>query len=250
VKNFYFTCLEETVTHQKIKPFYKIIMWMSVFLLTLTVEDMYSQGDTLNCASSYPCIAPWSQPITIADNMGSGITGIIKYRKRWCNGIFQIIIDEFTALDNGLFLDTLKVYHYNYTTFSDLVDIYAIQREYLEEALVSGDPLFPSTVVQIYKASCGVFLQCSYDIDSCRKTCDRGWDPPYPHDDCEITPVSIYRWHPCGTVCCRKTYQIYKDPGFANLDIIHIKNISIQQNPYTPTCTEQYKFLKPCENGC
>lgn len=246
MKKYFISSLERSNNNQRMHPTLKLIMWMSVFLLIFTIENVYSQ-DTLNCAD-FPCNTPWVGPITIAGNMGSGITGLITYKTRKCNGIEYISIDSFKAFDNGLHLDTVRIYHFNYTAFSDLVDIYVLQREF-NDASTPDSTKPPMVVAQIYKASCGVFVQCTYNIDSVNRQCDIGWDGPYPHYD-RFQPLSIYKWQPCGFVCCRKTYQINRYQSQIGTWMIKIKSLNIERSPFDSTCTDQYRYSKPCEDGC
>ena len=247
MKTYSSSSMKHSNHNQRMLPFYKIIMWMSVFLLFFTVEKVYSQSDTLNCATSDSCIQGWSLPITIIGNMGSGIKGVITYRKRWCNGVDQIIVDNFHAYDNGLYLDTLNVYHYNFSAFSDLVDVYILQRRF---GSITATFQSPKVVAQIYKANCGIFVKCTYTVDSLTKYCDcvDGEHPSLTTD--RFAPIDIYKWQSCGIVCCKKTYEIYRGLGAANLNVIKIKSISIEKSEFYPKCTLENNFTKPCENGC
>lgn len=247
MKHYFISSLERSNNNQRMHPTLKLIMWMSVFLLILAVENVYSQGDTLNCWD-FQCTAQWSDTNTIVGNMGSGITGVIKYRRRICNGIEHFVVDEFKAFDNGLYLDTVRVYHYNYTAFSDLVDIYLLQRVY-EPTTITTSVDTPRVLVQIYKASCGVWVQCTYQIDSLFTQCDSGYVDPFPHYT-RLQSLPIYKWQSCGSVCCKKTYEVYKTLGTSNHVILKVKSITIERSPCDSTCTEQYKYTKPCEDGC
>ena len=246
MKTYLITSLERSNNNLRMHPTIKLIMLMSVFLLIFTVENVYSQ-DTLNCAN-FPCEENWEGPKTIAGNMGSGITGLITYRTRKCDSIEYIIVDDFHAYDNGLHLDTVRVFHFNYTAFSDLVDIYVLQREFnITSTPDSVNP--PMIVAQVYKASCGVWVQCTYDIDSIYTKCDSGYTPPYPHYT-QYQELPIFKWQPCGFVCCKKTYEINRYLSQINLPMIKIKSLNIERSPSDSTCTEQYKYTKPCESGC
>jgi hypothetical protein len=244
--------------NQRMLPFYKIIMWMSVFLLFFTVENVYSQVVTLNCANSDTCLTgtEWSNRDTILDNMGSGITGKIIYRRRVCNGVEQYIVEEIEAFDNGLHLDKVNIFHYTFSTFSDLVDVKVIQNGFnnpLDIAYYNthNNPNNTRRIVQIYKASCGIWVKCRYNIDSTTKGCcgvDSSYTIPWPHDSISLT-YDYYRWQPCGSVCCKKTYETYKTTGVSGNVVIHIK--SLFRNKSQPKCTDEWKYgSKPCEDGC
>ena len=235
--------------NQRMHPTIKLIMWMSVFLLFFTTQNVFSQGG-LDCDTSDVCSGSWLNK-SIRKNLGSGITAIIHYRIRDCNGTSQIIVDSTLALDNGRFLDSVNRYHYKYQALNDLIDVYLLQHEYNNPST----PVFNGSryVTQLYKASCGVWLKCSYIVDSTTIDCDQGYDEPYPHNT-TLDSIHIYKWHPCGYVCCKKTFEIERRltpvtiPG--QQFIVNIKNISIHRANKTPACTEQHRYDEPCEDGC
>ncbi|MBL8005501.1 MAG: hypothetical protein JNL36_10420 [Candidatus Kapabacteria bacterium] len=252
--------LEHSTKQQGMNQILKLIMWMSVFLLIFTVENVYSQ-DTLNCADSDSCTVDWSYSNYLG-NMGSGITGHIYYRYRICNGINQMYIDSAIALDNGRFLDSINRYHYQYNAFSDLADIYLLQHHYNNNDFMEWEETGQVTtpVVQLYKASCGVWLKCSYYVWRKAVECDTGYDPPLPIDSTLFGADSlhIYKWQPCGTVCCQKTYQLRRweviDPAPVNPPIkrmiVEIRSLSISRAKKTPQCTKQDDYDIPCQDGC
>jgi hypothetical protein len=256
MKPYLITSMKHSNHNQRMLPFYKIIMWMSVFLLFVTVENVYSQEDTLRCMLSDTCETEW-ETSHYTGNMGSGITGTIWYRFRDCNGVHQIMIDSTKALDNGNFLDSVNRYHFQYTTFSDLADLYLLQHRFRSLILTSDDPDNPTTIVQLYKASCGIWVGCTYDVDPESRVCDMGFDPPYPVSGTVSAPLTIYKWQPCGKVCCQKTYEVYLENVDDNnvppnsITIVKIKSLSITRSSLTPECTEQPKYVpKPCLDGC
>lgn len=256
MKSYIVPSLEHSNNNQRMHPTLKLIMWMSVFFLIFTAENVYSQEDTLRCQFSDTCSAEWSNN-HYTGNMGSGITGTIWYRFRNCNGVHQIMIDSTKALDNGRFLDSVNRYHYQYSAFSDLADLYLLQHRFKSFVLTSDDPDNPTTIVQIYKASCGIFVGCTYDVDPDSKVCDMGFDPPYPVSGTVSAPLTLYKWQSCGKVCCQKSYQVYLDEVDDNsvppvpILIVKIKSLSITRSTRTPECTEQPKYdPKPCQDGC
>lgn len=255
MKPYSISSLEHSKNQQGMYPIPKLIMWMSVFLLFFTVDKVYSQVDTLRCMYADTCSSAWTTS-HYTGNMGSGITGTIWYRYRDCNGKQQIMIDSTEAKDNGRFLDSMNRYEHHYSAFSDLADLYLLQHRFLTLGVVSQVDTAPTPIVQIYKASCGVWLKCRYDVDPSSVDCDSGFTPPYPTSGTVSAPLDIYKWHPCGTVCCEKTYQVYIEEVYDNgqppqpISIVKIKNISIRRSQRTPECTEQPKYLEPCNDGC
>ena len=256
MKTILLSSLEHYNNNQRMLPFYKIIMWMSVFLLIFTVENVYSQGDTLNCANYDTCFpaTEWQNFPPIYDNMGSGITGRIVFRRRMCNGVEQFIVDTIEAFDNGLHLDKVNIFHYTFSTFSDLVDIKVLQNHYLKYQPYMWNPHNDTNtrrIVQIYKASCGIWVKCRYNIDTTTKGCcgvDSSYTIPWPHDTITLT-YDYYRWHPCGSICCQKTYETYRENGVYGMPIVHIKSLFRRRDQQK--CTEEWKYgSKPCQDGC
>lgn len=257
MKNHSISSLEHSTKQQGMHPTLKLIMWIGVFLLFFTVENVYSQVDTLDCVEDADtCSSTWTTGNYLG-NMGSGITGHIYYRKRVCNGVEHIMIDSAIALDNGRFLDSVNRYNFKYTAFNELADVYLLQHLYRNSTSISANPNLPSTIVQLYKASCGVWLSCTYNVNPASRQCDTGYTEPYPITS-ELTPLSIYKFHPCGTVCCKKTYAIYRDEVPDSLEdpfavyhpVIIIKNLSITRSHFRPKCTLEDTFPEPCQDGC
>ena len=181
-------------------PTIKIIMWMSVFLLFFSIENVYSQEDMLDCSTPDTCSEPWEEKSFIG-NLGSGITALIYYKVRDCQHP-QFMVDSIIALDNGRFLDSLNRYQFSYSAFSDLVDIYLLQHYYETRIPYFDHPDSSTCVLKFYKASCGIFLKCTYRvITDFNVECDSGYDPPFPLNLNQGTKdLNIYKWHPCGKV--------------------------------------------------
>lgn len=254
MKNYCISSLEHSTKQEGMYPIFKIIMWMSVFLLIFTVDNVYSQGDSLDCSNSEPCDTLWESS-SFLGNLGSGVTGHIFYRYRRCNGIEQIFVDSALALDNAQFLDSMNRYQYKFSAFSELVDIFLLQHRFNDFAFIpwNGDINVTTPVVQLYKASCGVWLKCTWSVNRFF-LCDSGYEPPYPIDIGPGNgPLSIYAWQPCGFVCCKKTYQLRRKkvliPNAGEAWIVEIRNISISKSSYAP-CTDSLNFDYPCQDGC
>jgi hypothetical protein len=162
-----------------------------------------------------------------------------------------MVVDSIIALDNGHFLDSVNVNQYSYTAFSDLVDIYLLQHHF-QRTLPYDDSI--SCVIKLYKASCGIFLKCTYRVVSdFYPKCDSGYDPPYPTSlSQEPQELNIYKFHPCGKICCMKGYDVkQKDiddrPNPYNRWIIEITRLKTTNKGH---CTEQKKFFESGDGSC
>jgi len=249
MKNYFFSSLERSNNNQRMHPTIKLIMWMSVFLLIFTVENVYSQADTLRCELADSCSPEFQTQTPISRNLGSGITAIIWYKRRSCNGVYQIMVDSIKALDNGNYLDIVNRYHYKYKVINELVDIYLLQ-ELFANVWTPSDSSTPIKVAQVYKQVCGVWLHCGYNINPNSINCEQGFDPLPSTSD----TLRVFRWQPCGFVCCKKTYEIYRKTQTPQYDpqvqVVQIKLLSTGRSTYHPTCTEQPKYDEPCQDGC
>lgn len=122
-------------------------------------------------------------------------------------------------------------------------------------------PLCPDSIkyVRIYTAICGVWLKCRYKIDTNIRMCDEGFATPFPDFFVDGNKyVDIWRWQPCGEVCCQKSYDVCRVVNPTNGRwFIKIKQIKTQRHTQQSDCTLQGVFrdgitneIIPCQDGC
>ncbi|MFH1049613.1 MAG: hypothetical protein V1779_01640 [bacterium] len=108
---------------------------------------------------------------------------------------------------------------------------------------------------KFYTASCGIWVNCTYDISNTQPVCEQGFDLPLPHyNDGNGDKVKVWRWQSCGQTCCERVYQVCKAPSATHPGSFVIQIQAMQKNRIAP-CTQapdgsSPKYAKPCEDGC
>lgn len=151
---------------------FRILMIVCFCLSSLT----YIYPKSVDCPPSDSC-NNWSNfTDTLSLTLWDDVSAIVHYRVQKCNGVVRFVIDSTLALDNGNFLDSFSIYHFEINNFKSLLEITLLNN------LVSYDssivPFCGSdtiTTVQFYSSACGVWLKCSYKVDTLTKICDYGW---------------------------------------------------------------------------
>lgn len=143
-------------------------------------------------------------------------------------------------------MESMILYHYNVSSINELYDMLLLQ--HIE---MYSSPCRTNQMVKIYSASCGIWLSCEYQITPQVPVCEKGYNPlPDP----SATTVKTWKWQPCGTTCCKRTYTYSRtfDAGSGHY-LIRIQQLSKQQlGPCTndPAPGGDDTYGKPCENGC
>jgi len=242
----------------KKRNFLKVPWILTICLFVLSALSLNAQ---INC--EFPCTgAPW-QNVTanIVINKGSNpsiaLHGIAYFKKRFCNGKWEFMLDSAEMKDNSKYLDSLLIYEHNYSAFRDLIDM-QIMEHYIGIATMPNCPS-DSTITKIYSAACGVWLKCRYEITPGSRMCDDGFAQPYPDYTLNGKQyVDIWKWHPCGEVCCQKIYTVCKAASVTTSNtVVKVKQIQKQRHPNTPNCSLQNQFrdgitnqIIPCQDGC
>lgn len=228
--------------------------------LLFIVLGMYFSLSTLQsqtCPPNDTCTNWTSYVDTISLSFFSDISGVVYYRVQVCNGVTRFIIDSSFAIDNGNHLDTFSIYHFNFDTFKDLLNISLMNKIADDSISVPNCGTDTVKTVQFYTAACGVWVKCSYKVDTNSVVCDHGWNAPKPHYfNSGDWWVDYWRWHSCGKTCCEKTYKICRTtaaPPFSGT----ITKITQVTKRATEPCTLQNQFrdwrtgaLVPCGNDC
>lgn len=254
------------------KHFYLLSLSLYVIICCFVFSESSLKAQ-LNCNVPCDSATPWlPRNYTVTINRPYGLIDYdlglhVKARilSRICNGIVEFKYDNVEMLDNSKYLDSILIYEHNYSAFRNLLDMFII-----ENYATFNDSIIPycpnnDSIIKIYSAICGVWLKCRYKIENGSRMCDDGFIPPYP--DFEFGSeyfVDIWRWHPCGEVCCQKIYTICKKnsslPDHINdyNYIFSIKNVTTRRLPGATKCTLQDQFrdgsdtttIINCQDGC
>lgn len=166
---------------------------------------------------------------------------------RECNGVTEYYMSHYTLTRGcGNFDPALSYYHRN--------------RNGLVEYMIGGfisqhvggpvncPPNTPLPVVNIFAASCGIWVCCTYELpDNPVFTCENGWSGPPPHTNTTPKTVTTCKWQSCGTQCCKRTYTVCTSliEGRTIKDIKFISKVPLGD------CSGVATFSpKPCETDC
>jgi hypothetical protein len=188
------------------------------------------------------------------------IVAIVHYRIQNCSGTIRFIIDSSFAIDNGNHLDTFSLFHYDINSFKNLLELTLMQKvgKMVGVTIPPCNSGTTATNIQFYTAACGVWLKCSYMVDTTKVICDIGMTGPKQHyfDNSSIW-IDHYRWHPCGQTCCIKTYKICISPPTPPFSGNIVKITQLTRNR-SGDCTLQSQFKNwrdttqtvPCGDDC
>lgn len=139
----------------------------------------------------------------------------------------------------------LNVYHHSLSSLDEMLSLAFI--EAMLPSMPNNIPCGSGPVrTKIYTANCGIWVGCKYEVDPESRLCDPGYDgPPYP-DNVEngVPKVKVYKWQPCGTTCCERSYEICDDGTYFTAK--YLGSVSLWAD-----CTEQSKYSpRRCQTGC
>ena len=181
----------------------------------------------------------------------------VKYRYRYCNGILEIDVTAVSTIDNAGFLNTFTIEHYEFASLRSAIELGVLTHHAFKFGIDSLDPSFGADsldpnfldtdslyrkrcsdtafFVNFYSASCGIFLNCTYERADTSRICSPYFTPPYPEiiEDMVKKAVST-KWQNCGYNCCKRTYKICRDLSSVTRDY------SVSGNNATEI-TENYK---------
>lgn len=244
----------------------KMINYISVILVSVLLSFTFSNNLNAqlpdNCWSGDPCVVPWNCTSHSFNytSAGIGLIGTMSYCWRICNGEVEIKIDW----DNTSLVDPNFFAHGSY----DEIDFDGA-REYLKshilgDVIADGSITIPNcvdggkTFFNIYTARCGVWVKCSYKVDTEAEIMkDIGYtgNCPLPYNHNGDAYIDVWKWQSCGEVCCKKTYTLCRE-GITGFGDIRINDVSTGPAP-GEQCTDQGVFKDwktgipyPCRDGC
>lgn len=218
---------------------------------------VYSQ--TLQCPPNDTCTSWTSYADTISINTSNTLKAFVHYRVQKCNGQIRFIIDSATAIDHAKYLDTFQIYHHEFNSFKNLLEVSLMSKvSFYFGSSVPDCNVDTVLNIQFYTAMCGVWLKCSYKVNTTSVICDSGYNSAPPHYEMNGEWwVDYYRWHPCGKTCCKKTYKICigRSDVFNHIRMLKITQLS-RNRIGDCTLKQQFKDWKnptqtvPCGDDC
>lgn len=227
----------------------KLTAFLVITICTIFFNISYSYSQTLLCPidsiSGCPEFKEGSE--TIVTSAPDCIIEV-KYLSRVCNGAFEFYIQDIIRTGNCESMNELEYNEKYMSSFREWVDIILIEKLLIKHASEFPVPpcniAAPGITFNTYSASCGVWVKCTFDVDSASKVCERGWLGTGPEwKENGKFKVAVSKYQSCGKTCCQKKYEVCKDPE-GKILIRQIEKKAIGN------CTDQGNYDKPCQNGC
>lgn len=237
--------------------------YFKLFLLlgaVVFLSSVKADAQPADCWDLNPCSEPWTWDNHSFSNQGMAANAV--YRTRNCNGNIQLIInwDSTTVADPGFYLSEQYEEH-DFEGLREALYLHlildAIQRLNLTIPNCSEDTL---TMTTIYESRCGVWVKCSYEIETdadIRHDTGYTGDCPLPWDNNGTNYIDVWKWQPCGDICCIKTFSLcYGSNPIGGGNTLRISNVNWSPAPGA-VCSEEGNFRRwedntviPCEDGC
>lgn len=183
------------------KNFLKFVKFSIFLLFAYTVH------------SEYDCLLPEDPNCPWFDGEYSiiavGCSWTYPYKYRICNNKLEIEYGEPQKDGENCNVWTeFSSYQYDFKSKPDEFDLYLlITQSESRFGLIVDDCPSTTEIIRYFKARCGVWVYCTYQIEPQIPDCQPGFQPiPDPN----ATEVSIGKWQSCGFVCCQRKYMVCK----------------------------------------
>lgn len=209
-------------------------------LLMLSPRISFAQCDAIQGCSN------WSNPIPTSISCGTCVF-YFKYQTRTCPDGVQYRFIDITLRGPCADIEWEK---YQYKRNADLELMIECFLDGPHPApYCGGQPPTPNApqYAYIYTAGCGVWLSCTYELNSENKTCDTDFPAPYPEfDDNGTKKITITKYQPCGDACCVRKYEVCRQFPSGRVQHRLLQGFPAKVGD----CEDQADFDKPCQAGC
>lgn len=225
-------------------------------LVNIIITGLASAGMCWGqCDYNNPECGPWIE-VVIPQNVllfSPDCRADVYYSYRICNGQLELFVRTIVpnAGCGGIDNPDSFLHHTQRGVFNEMIaqSLVTTLTPTAQIPLCGNGELLRSSV---FIASCGIILSCEYELPpNPAPICDPGWNPePEPHSLGFPPKVKTYRWFPCGTQCCKRSYSLCRTLNDHNQDVVKMTLISKQ--PVGPDgCSDAMRFSpKPCYSDC
>lgn len=228
-----------------------------LFLLFAAIPERLA-GQIQLCTYDDPTCSSWSAHLFgVAKALGGGCRVNYTVETRECNGVREFRITNLEIVEetenNCAALLNLNVDELSLSALMDKIDMSIISRLGIGDNNHFDVPICPDAgqVIKIYSASCGIWVECAWELTSLSPDCDPGF-APVPE-----TPIDnkVRTWHfrSCGYTCCKRTYTVCREVGVNPTAPDGMKYIHITQEVKGKVgdCTDQSNYgSNTCQDGC
>lgn len=234
---FVLICLRRTLA-------YGLLSLAAFLFASINVASQTIDWDA-ECAVDNQGCGPWVEEIDYQLTLASpDCYAYVTYKHRTCtvNGetFEEIVITSWTLPSGCGGWDEKEYFHQTYQGAKEYIILGLLSLKY-----VNGLESCPQKrkKASVYTAACGIWVCCEYQVTPAEPVCETGYNLPLPHYG---TPskVKVCKWQPCGTVCCRRNYEMCKNElGLTIINLVGKTRLG--------DCTGQNQYgSKPCEDGC
>ncbi len=243
-------------------PMKKFILFFIVFfsiVSSVIVQQSAAQPPT-PCYTS-PCTEIWHDYTTTHNYAPFTVKYTIHWRN--CGGQIECVLD-IISMTNANFFASGSNYETDFNGAKAMTEHMALN-VLIGQLIAAGIPIPECNpgpglpFVKFYTARCGVWVKCSFPLSNTPETCDNCWVGPHPSRYVigGTSYVDVYKWQPCGTICCQKNYNICVglDPLWGGMNYI-ITNVTRGPAPGAMcsgagTCQDWKTGANiPCNDGC
>jgi hypothetical protein len=223
--------------------------------LAIIITALITMGTTAwgqqACPDPSDCIQTGSGTETLRMRLPD-CTVTIDYVEYNCNGVVSIRWSNPIIVTGCGGWTNFSIYHYNINSLEDYITLGLLDQLFDSSTIgnCTTDGSGGTDYINVYTANCGIWVGCEYTVDPASEICDNGYQPPSPVYDQGGTPkVKVYKWQPCGTICCENVYSLcrgFEDGGtFVNIT-------KLSSGPQgNSQCSEEANYApKQCQNGC
>lgn len=202
----------------------------------------------LDCAQEAGCTVIQANKSMVLDLRAPDCDVEVHYDILDCGGNLSIRINSYNVTGSCQAMTSFSIYHYSLSSLDEYISLALL--ESLANRMSPAVPTCPQnkTVIKVYTANCGIWVGCEYEVNPASRFCDPGYDPPYPEYGTNPTKVKVYKWQPCGEVCCVNTYTICKKISSISGNYFYVMT-KVSSVP-SGTCTLQSKYSTTCQTGC
>lgn len=247
----------------------KLLFFSSLFII-FSLAELSAQWDNNIVCPGDSSHCPWIDTVSerkVQLSFKHDQYAYVTYRYRICNGVLEVDVLSVTTIDNAGNFRTFSIEHYEFKTLRSAVELGVMTDHFRQIGIgnlprnTGGDTTNcadTATYVSFFSASCGIFVNCTYERTNASRSCENGYNPPYPEIIQNGLPKVVYsKWQPCGYNCCKKTYRICRSlssTGGATSNSqaqSSILRITESQITSVTNCSLQSKYgSKPCYTNC
>lgn len=199
------------------------------------------------CTDNSTGCTAWTSEATVALTLIDPDCKVtVFYQTRVCNGVTEYFITNYVPQVGCEMFDPNSMYfHKRRDQLTEYVTTGFLSQ--ISKGTVPHCSTGVKTISNVYVASCGIWVCCTYNVTLPAVSCDPGFGTP-PHTPTNPPTVQSCKWKSCGTQCCKRTYEMCEKAdgdGGTTLDLKLTGKVTLGP------CSGAATFApRPCETDC